>query len=202
MQDLENKSTASRKGSTPPTSLRTAFMRANSNSALGPGGIRPGHIRSAITTDVNHEEVAEAFAKLWETAFTSSDSLPLEFWKLYANSRLSAIGENCRPVACGFSFCTDWRPYLEEFVGEVGQLGVKVPNGVECALLDVRLRNECGEWVISLDRRNAFSSTHRLAFIQALPETRPATLPYVSKVYGHTRNLLFPLDEGGMKILP
>ncbi|CAM9611964.1 unnamed protein product, partial [Choristocarpus tenellus] len=40
------------------------------------------------------------------------------------------------------------------------------------------------------------------AFIQALPETLPGLLPYVSKVYGNTRNLLFPLDEGGTKILP
>ncbi|CAN0009470.1 unnamed protein product, partial [Choristocarpus tenellus] len=81
-------------------------------------------------------------------------------------------------------------------------LGFGIPNGIECALLDIHLRNECGEWIISLDRRNAFNSVRRSAFIQALPETLPGPLSYVSKVYGSTRNLLFPLDEGGMKILP
>ncbi|CAM9954442.1 unnamed protein product, partial [Choristocarpus tenellus] len=56
--------------------------------------------------------------------------------------------------------------------------------------------------VISLDRRNIFNSVRRSAFIKALPETLPGLLPYVSKIYGDTRNLLFPLDKGGMKILP
>ncbi|CAN0028910.1 unnamed protein product, partial [Choristocarpus tenellus] len=121
-------------------------MRANSNSAPGPDGMRPSHTRSAITTDVGHKEVAEAFEKLQELAYTSLDSLPLEFWTLHTNSRLSAIGEKCRPVACVFffrrayasAFCTDRRPYLEEFFGGVGQFGVRVPNGVECVLLDIR----------------------------------------------------------------
>ncbi|CAM9815541.1 unnamed protein product, partial [Choristocarpus tenellus] len=49
---------------------------------------------------------------------------------------------------------------------------------------------------------NAFNSVGRSVFIQALPETLPGLVPYVSKVYGNTRNLLFPLDEGGTKILP
>ncbi|CAN0044830.1 unnamed protein product, partial [Choristocarpus tenellus] len=80
--------------------------------------------------------------------------------------------------------------------------GVGVPNGIEHALLNIRLRNECGEWVISLDGRNAFNSIRCSAFIQALPETLPGLLPYVSKVYGNTRNLRFLLDEGGTKILP
>ncbi|CAN0026681.1 unnamed protein product, partial [Choristocarpus tenellus] len=127
------------------------------------------------------EEVAEAFAKLWELAYTSPDALPLEFRTLHINSRLSAIGEKCRPVACGSfftracasAFCTDWSPYLEELFWGVGQFGVGVPNGSERALLDIRLRNECGEWVISLDGRNAFNSVRRSAFIQALPETLP-----------------------------
>ncbi|CAM9162168.1 unnamed protein product, partial [Choristocarpus tenellus] len=88
------------------------------------------------------------------------------------------------------------------FFSGVGQFGVGVPNGVEHALLDIRLRIECGEWVIRLDERNAFNSVRRSAFIQALPETLPGLLPYVSKVYGDTRNLLFPLDEGSGKILP
>ncbi|CAM9767788.1 unnamed protein product, partial [Choristocarpus tenellus] len=125
-------------------------------------------------------------------------------------SRLSAIEEKCRPVACGSfvrracasAFCTDWRPYLEEFSRGAGQFGVGVPNCIERALLDIRLRNECGEWVISLDGRNAFNSVRHSAFIQALPETLPGLLSYVSKVYGNTRNFLFPLDEGGTKILP
>ncbi|CAN0059302.1 unnamed protein product, partial [Choristocarpus tenellus] len=141
-------------------------MRANSNSAPGPDGMRPSHIRSAITTFVGQEEVAEAFAKLSELAHTSPDSLPLEFWTLHTDSRLSAIGDKCHPVACGSffrrecpsAFCTDWRPYLEEFFRGVGQFGVGVPNGIERALLDIRLRNKCGEWVISLDGRNAFNS--------------------------------------------
>ncbi|CAM9674099.1 unnamed protein product, partial [Choristocarpus tenellus] len=56
--------------------------------------------------------------------------------------------------------------------------------------------------VITLDGRNAFNSIRCSAFIQNLPETIPGLLPYISKVYGNTRNLLFPLDEGGTKILP
>ncbi|CAM9546872.1 unnamed protein product, partial [Choristocarpus tenellus] len=88
--------------------------------------------------------------------------------------RLSAIGEKCRPVACGSffrracasAFCTDWRPYLEGFFGGVGQFGVGVPNGIEHALLDIRLRNEFGEWVINLNGRNAFNSVRHSAFIQ------------------------------------
>ncbi|CAN0037564.1 unnamed protein product, partial [Choristocarpus tenellus] len=185
-------------------------MTANSNSAPGPDGMRPSHIRSAITTDVGHEEVAKAFAKLWKLAYTSPDSLPLEFWTLYTNSKLSTIGERCCPVAsgsffrraCASAFCTDLRPYLEEYFGGVGQFGVGVPNGIKRALLDIRLRNECGEWVISLDGRNAFNSVRHSAFIQALPETLKGLLPHVSKVYGNTRNIIFPLDERGMKVLP
>ncbi|CAN0007126.1 unnamed protein product [Choristocarpus tenellus] len=69
------------------------FMRANSNSSPGPDEMRPSHIRSVITTDVGHEEVAEAFARLWELTYISPDSLPLEFWTLHTNSRLFAIGE-------------------------------------------------------------------------------------------------------------
>ncbi|CAM9687071.1 unnamed protein product, partial [Choristocarpus tenellus] len=115
-----------------------------------------------------------------------------------------------RPVACrsffrkarASAFCTDWRPYLEDFFRGVEQFGVGVPNGIERALLDIRLRNECREWVISLNGRNAFNSVRHSAFVEALPETIPGLLPYVSKVYGNTRNLLFPLDEGGTKIVP
>ncbi|CAM9796771.1 unnamed protein product, partial [Choristocarpus tenellus] len=56
--------------------------------------------------------------------------------------------------------------------------------------------------VIGLDGRNAFNSLRCSAFIRALPEAIPGILPYVSKVYGNTRSFLFPLDEGGTKILP
>lgn len=90
---------------------------------------------------------------------------------LVSMARLSAIGSSGARCAAGrtlrrintSAWCDAFRSWLEEQFREIWQYGVAVSGGVEQVGLWVRLHQEVGRWLISLDAAHAFNSVSRAA---------------------------------------
>ena len=75
-----------------------------SRSALsGPGndGLRFFHLQSTIHTDIGKEESGRGMTAFRRRIVDEPHALPPEFWRLFLQSSLSALGEKCRPVCVG-----------------------------------------------------------------------------------------------------
>ena len=73
----------------------------------------------------------------WRRIFDEPDAFPSEFWQLFSQSSLTALGERRRPVCVGMAWRRlitagatrqQWRSRLEEVNRKVRQFGVAVPE--------------------------------------------------------------------------
>ena len=130
------------------------FDAISSDSALsghGNDGQRFAHLQSIIHTDFGREELGGTTAFWWKIV-DEPDTFPPEFWQLFLQSSLTALGEKCRPVCVGMSWrkliiagaMRRWRPRLEEVNREVRQFWVAVLGGVEHVRLRARSLHETG----------------------------------------------------------
>ena len=113
----------------------------------------------------------------WRRIVDEPDAFLVEFWHLFLQSSLTALGERCRSVCV----CTTWRrlitagavrqrqPRLEEVNREVRQFGVAVPGGVEHVGLRARTLHERGNWLVLTECSNAFNTVKGRRSLQRWP---------------------------------
>ena len=93
----------------------------NALSGPGNGGKRFAHLQSIIHTDIGREEFSRGMTAFWGRLVDKPDAFPPEFWQLFLQSRLTALGEKCQPVCVGMTWrrlitaeaMRQWRPRLE-----------------------------------------------------------------------------------------
>ena len=82
------------------------FDVISSRSALsGPGndGQRLSRLQSIIHTDIGREEFGKGTTAFWRKVVDKPDELPPEFWQLFLQLNLTAIGKKRRPVCVGMT---------------------------------------------------------------------------------------------------
>ena len=145
----------------------------------------------------------------WRRIVDEPDAFPPEFWQLFLQSSLTALGEKCRPVCVGMTWrrlitagaMRQWRPRLEEANREVRQFGVAVPGGMEHVGLRARMLHETGNWLVLTDCSNAFNTVKRTAVLEEVAKCVPALTPLVAKCYTRFsptstgKDALSPLDR-------
>ena len=118
------------------------FNVIGSRSGLsGPGndGQRFAHLQSIIHTNIGREEFGRGTTAFWRRLVDEPNAFPPEFWQLFLQSSLTALGEKCRLVCVGITWrrlitagaMRQWRPRLEEVNREVRQFVGAVPGEVE-----------------------------------------------------------------------
>ena len=122
------------------------------NALLGAGsdGRRFSHLQSIIRTGFGREKSGAGIEAFWRRIIDDPDAFPPEFWPLFLQSNLTALGEQCRPVCVGMTWrrliaagiMRQWRPRLEEANREARQFGVGVRGGVEQVALRARVHHE------------------------------------------------------------
>ncbi|CAN0448122.1 unnamed protein product, partial [Laminaria digitata] len=131
--------------------------------------------------------------------------LPPEFWQLFLQSSLTALGEKCRPGCGGMTWrklipagaMRQWRSRLEEVLREVRQFGVAVPGGVEHVGLRARTLHETSNWLVLTDCSNAFNAAKRTAVLEEVANCVPALTPLVAKCCGtRPADVFFRMDSG------
>ena len=141
----------------------------------------------------------------WRRIVDEPDAFPVEFWQLFLQSSLTALGEKCRPVCVGMTWrrlitaraMRQWRPRLEEVNREVRQFKVAVPGGVELVGLRARTLHETGNWLVLTDCSNAFNTVKRKAVLAEAANCVPALTLFVAKCYGsRPADVFFPMDSG------
>ena len=83
------------------------FDVISSRSALsGPGndGQRLSRLQSIIHTDIGREEFGKGMATFWRKIVDEPDALPSEFWQLFLQPSLTALGGRCRPICAGVTW--------------------------------------------------------------------------------------------------
>ena len=127
----------------------------NSRNALSGGGsdgLRFSYLQSTIWTGFEREKFGAGieFEAFWRRIIDDPNAFPPEFWQLFLESNLTALGEKCRPVCVGMTWrrfiaagtMRQWRPRLEEANRESRQFGVGVRGGVEEVALRARVHHE------------------------------------------------------------
>ena len=97
------------------------------------------HLQSIIHTDIGWKEFGRGMAAFWRKIVDEPGVVPPEFWQLFLQSSLTALGEKCWAVCVGMAWrrlistgaMRQWRLRLEKVNREVGQFGVAVLGGVE-----------------------------------------------------------------------
>ena len=76
------------------------------NALAGPGndGQRFSHLQSIIHTDIGREEFGKGMTAFWWKIIDEPDAFPPEFWQLFLQSSLTALGGKCRPVCVGMTW--------------------------------------------------------------------------------------------------
>ena len=105
-----------------PQVLIAVIKSRSSNSGAGNDGQRFSHLKSIINTKIGQEEFSEAMSSLWRKLVDDPNAFPTEFWTLWKQSSLIALGEICRPVCIGMTWrrlitagiVREWKPKLEE----------------------------------------------------------------------------------------
>ena len=100
-------------------------------------GQRFVHLQSIIHTDIGRQEFGRGMTAFWRRIVDEPDAFQPEFWQLFFQSSLTALGENCRTVCVGMAWrrfiaawsMRQWQPRLEEVNRKVRQFGVAVPGG-------------------------------------------------------------------------
>ena len=173
----------------------------------GPGnsGQRFVHLQFTIDTDIGKEEFARGVTAFWRRIVAEPDDFPSEFWQLFLQSSLTALGEKCRPVCVGITrrrlitagAMRQWRPRLEEDNRELRQFGVAVPKGVEHVGLRAPTMQETGNCLVITDCSNAFSGVKMAAVLAEAANFVPALTPLAAKCYSIAlTDAFFRMDSG------
>ena len=88
----------------------------SSNSGAGYDGQRFSHLKSIVSTKIGREEFTEALSSLWRKLVNAPNTFPPEFWTLWKQSSLIALGEKCRLVwrrLIAAGIVREWKPKLE-----------------------------------------------------------------------------------------
>lgn len=76
---------------------------ANALSAVGNNWLRFSHRQSILSTTEGMEGFRPAIGAFWDRIMEHTDAFPSEFWELYLQSTLTALGEKCRLVCVGLT---------------------------------------------------------------------------------------------------
>lgn len=109
-------------------------------------------MQSIILTDIGRDESGRGMAAFSRRIVVEPDAFPPEFWPLFLQSGLTALGQKHRSVCVGMTlrrFVTtramrQWGSRLEGVDREVRQFGVEAPGGVKHVRLRVRTIHEKG----------------------------------------------------------
>ena len=85
------------------------FDVMSSRSALSGSGVdgqRFAHLQSIIDTDIGREEFGRGMAAFWRRLVDEPDAFPPEFWQLFLQSSLTALGEKYGPDCVGMAWRT------------------------------------------------------------------------------------------------
>lgn len=74
--------------------LLDVIKSRSSNSGAGNDGQRFPRLKSIVNTKIGREEFSEAVSSLWRNLIDDPNMFRPEFWTLWKQSRLIALGEN------------------------------------------------------------------------------------------------------------
>ena len=171
---------------------QVAFEVINSRNALsgaGSDGLRFSHLQSIIRTQFGQDHFGAGIEAFWRRMVDEPDAFPPEFWELFLQSNLTALGEKCCPVCVGMTWrrliaagnMREWRPRMEEVNLEARQYGDGVWGGVEHVALHARIDHEAGNWIIQTDASNAFNSVFWKPMLEQVAACKPALTGFVAK---------------------
>ena len=75
----------------------------NALSGAGSDGLHFSHLQSIIRTGFGHEKFGAGIEAFWRRIIDDPNALPPEFWQLFLQSNLTALGEKGRPVCVGMT---------------------------------------------------------------------------------------------------
>ena len=170
--------------SDPPVALVVINYR-NPLSGAGSDGLRFSRLQSRIGSGFGREKFGAGIEALGRRNIDDPNAFPPEFWQLFLQSNLTALGEKCRPVCVGMTWrCLIaagtmqlWRPRLEEANHEARQFGVVIRGGVEQVVL---VHHEAKNRLILTDCSNAFNTVKRTAMLAEAATCMPALTPFVA----------------------
>ena len=185
--------------------VREGIMTSDAGAAAGLSGLGILHLQQMLRYAGGLKvELLEGLAWLGTAAYAEHDALPPAFWFFHTAARLSALGDQARPVACGDTlrrlfgrlFCRKHALRFSTLLTADGQLGVACPGGVERLATMARLVYESGGAVLAIDCRNAFNSLSRSAIMAGVAAHAPDVFAYTTRVYGvgSSPSLLFKMD--------
>ena len=177
----------------------------NALSGAGSDGLRFSHLQSIIRTGFGREKIGAGIEAFWRRIIDYLNAFPPEFWQLFLQSNLTALGEKCRPVCMGMTWrrltaagtMRQWRPRLEDANREARQFGVGVRGGVEQVALRARVHDEAKNWLILTECSNAFNTVKRTVLLSEAATCVPALTLFVAKCYGKmSAPVLFQMEPG------
>ena len=190
----------------------------NSRNALSGGGsdgLRFSYLQSTIWTGFGREKIGAGieFEAFWRRIIDDPNAFPPEFWQLFLEYNLTALGEKCHPVCVRMAWrrliaagtMRQWRPRLEEANREARQFGVGVRGGVEQIALRARVPHEANNWLILTGFSNAFNTVKQTAMLAEAATCAQALTPFVAKCYGGMSALVFfqmEPEKGGRSTAP
>lgn len=199
------------------SAIANCIRLASPLSGPGPSGLRYSHLQWAMTSDWGHGSVPAALSKLCKSIVCQAGVLPPLFWQLHTGARLTPLAEASpegaikhRPIACGevlqrltaSVYVRDRKGYLTTIMEPHGQFGVATPAGAERAAMAGKVAHESGEWLLSLDLRNAFNCVSLRAMAAFVARDLPDLLPYFVATYVTTRpHLLFRHQDGQLRTI-
>ena len=106
----------------------------NALSGAGSDSLRFSHLQSIIRTGFGRGKFGAGIEAFWRRIIDDPNAFPPEFWQLFLQYTLTALGEKCRPVCVGMAYrrliaagtMRQFRPRLEEVKRETRQFGVGV----------------------------------------------------------------------------
>ena len=185
--------------------LLAVFESRSSNSGAGKDGQRFSHLKSIVNTRIGQEKLSEASSSLWRKLVDDPNAFPPEFWTLWKQSSLIALGEKCRPVCIGVTWrrlfaagiVREWKPKLEEVFREADQFGVAVAGGVERVAMEAQLVHQTGHWVVQTDCSNAFNTAKRTAIIAQAAKSTSGLVGYIARCYDEIpAKAIYEMDSG------
>ena len=188
-----------------PKVLIEVINSRSSNSGAGNDGQRFSHLKSIANTKIGREDFSMAMSSLWRRLVNDPNAFPPEFWALWKQSSLIALGEKCCPVCIGMTWrrliaagtVRQWKPKLEEIFREANQFGVAVAGGVERVAMEAQLVHHTGNWVFQTDCSNAFNTGKRTAIMAQAAKSLPNLVPYIARCYDEVpATAVYEMDSG------
>ena len=184
--------------------VRRAVMSFNAGSAGGQTGLRPQHVKDALSPSAN-EAGNNLLSHLTDyTNLLLTGKIPAFIKPVVSSATLISLAKKCggiRPIAIGdilrrlTSKCIS-RRMLEKFKDYFWpfQLGAGVKHGSEAAAHVARDFIECAERdqaFVKIDFANAFNSVRRDVILKAINEDAPEILSFVQLCYEHSSFLKY-----------